>query len=170
MMLAGSYLCSGKGSLPDLLPATFLLYPHLSFPLCMDKGHKWVLVCVPLLVRTPCKSLGFQPLPYDLTVVQLLSHVQLFATPWTAAHQASLSFTISLSLFKLMSIESVIPSNCLIFCCLLLLLPSVFSSIRVFSKELALPIRRPKVGSLPLIISLKALSPNIVTLGVKASI
>ena len=82
-MLTDSYLYSGKGSLPDLLPATFLLYPHLSFPLCMDKGHKWVLVCVPFLVRTPCKSLGFGPLPHDLAVVQLLSHAQLFATPWT---------------------------------------------------------------------------------------
>ena len=73
MMLTDSYLYSAKGSFPHLLPATFLLYPHLSFPLCMDKGHKWVLVCVPLLGRTPCKSLGFGPLLYDLTVVvQLL--------------------------------------------------------------------------------------------------
>ena len=70
-------------------------------------------------------------------VVQLLSHVRLFATPWTAAHQASLSFTISQSLLKLMSIESVMPSNHLILCCPLLLLPSIFSNIRVFSNELA---------------------------------
>ena len=66
-------------------------------------------------------------------VIQL----QLFATPWTAAHQASRSFTISQSLLKLMSIESVIPSNHLILCCLLLFLPSVFPRIRVFSSELA---------------------------------
>ena len=65
--------------------------------------------------------------------VQLLSHVQLFAMPWTVAHQASLSITNSWSLLKLMSIESVIPSNHLILCCPLLLLPSIFSSIRVFS-------------------------------------
>ena len=64
--------------------------------------------------------------------VQLLSHVWLFATPWTAAPQASLSITNSLSLLKLMSIESVMPSNHLILCCPLLLLPSIFPSIRVF--------------------------------------
>ena len=77
-------------------------------------------------------------------VVQSLSHVGLLATPWTAAHQASLSFTISRSLLKLMSIESVMPSNHLILCLPLLLLPSIFPSIRVFSNELALCIRWPK--------------------------
>ena len=76
-------------------------------------------------------------------VVQLLSCVQLFATPWTAACQASLSFTISWSLLKLMFIELMMPSNHLILCCPLLLLPSVFPSIRVFSKELALRSRWP---------------------------
>ena len=65
--------------------------------------------------------------------VQWLSRVQLFATPWTAAQQDSLSITNSRSLIKLMSIESVMPPNYLIFCCLLLLLPSVFPNIRVFS-------------------------------------
>ena len=68
-----------------------------------------------------------------VVIVQLLSHVWLFANPWTAACQDSLSFTISWSLHKLMSIESVMPFNHLILCCLLLLLPSVFSSIKVFS-------------------------------------
>ena len=68
-------------------------------------------------------------------VVQLLSRVQLFATPWTAAHQASLSFAISWSLLKLMSIESVMPSKHLILCRPLLLLPSIFPSIRVFTIE-----------------------------------
>ena len=67
--------------------------------------------------------------------VQSLSRVQLFATPWTAALQASLSITNSQSLLKLMSIESVTPSNHLILCCPLLLLPSIFLSIRVFSKS-----------------------------------
>ena len=76
-------------------------------------------------------------------IVQLLSCVQLFATPSTAAHQCSLSFTISWSLFKLMSIESVMPSNHLILC-LPLLLPSVFSSVRGFSKESVLFIKWPK--------------------------
>ena len=89
----------------------------------------------------------------------ILSHlhcrysVQLFATPWTAARQASLSFTISLSLLKLMSIESVMPPHHLILCHLLLLLPSIFSSIRVFSNELALRIRWPKDWSFSFSIS-----------------
>ena len=77
-------------------------------------------------------------------VVQSLSHVQLFATPWTAAHQASLSFTITQSLPKLMSSELVMPSNHIILCHPLLLLPSIFSSIRVFSDDLVLCIRWPK--------------------------
>ena len=76
-------------------------------------------------------------------VVQSVSRVQLFVTPWTAAYQVPLSFTISQSLLKFMSFESVTLSNNLIFCCLLLL-PLVFPSIRGFSKELALPIRWPK--------------------------
>ena len=80
-------------------------------------------------------------------VVQLLSPVWLFVNPRTAACQASLSFTISQSLFKLLSIESVMPSNCLILCHPLLLLPSIFSNIRAFSNELALCIRWPKFWS-----------------------
>ena len=77
-------------------------------------------------------------------VFQSLSRVRLFATPWTAARQASLSFTISESLLKLMSIESVISSNHLILCHPLLPLASIFPSIRVFSNESALCIRWPK--------------------------
>ena len=76
-------------------------------------------------------------------VVQLLSHVQLFVTPWTVAGQASLSFTISQSLFKLMSIEPMILSNHLILCHPLLLLPSIFPNIKVFSNESAVCIRWP---------------------------
>ena len=79
--------------------------------------------------------------------VQLLSGVLLFATPWTAAHQASLSVTNSWSLLKLMSIESVMPSNHLILCHPLLLLCSIFPSIRVFSSESVLCIRWPKYWS-----------------------
>ena len=79
--------------------------------------------------------------------VQSLSHVRLFATPWTAAFQASLSITNSWSLLKLMSIESVIPSNHLVLCCPLLLPPSIFPSIRVFSNESVLLIRWPKYWS-----------------------
>ena len=89
-----------------------------------------------------------------LIVVQSLSRVQLFTTPWTAACQTSLSFTISWSLFKLVFIELVMPSNHLIFCCPRLLLPSIFSSIRVFSNESVLHIRWPKYWSLSFSISL----------------
>ena len=73
-----------------------------------------------------------------MVAVQLLSRVWLFVTPWTAAHQASLSFTITQSLLKLMSIESVTLSNHLVLCCPLLLLPLIFSSISIFSNELSL--------------------------------
>ena len=79
--------------------------------------------------------------------VQSLSHVWLFVTPWTAACQASLSITSSQSLLKLMSIESVMPSNHLILCHPLLLLPSIFPSIRVFSNESVFPIRWPNCWS-----------------------
>jgi len=80
-------------------------------------------------------------------VVQLLSHVRLFVIPWTAACQASLSFTVSRSLLKLMSIESVMPSKHLMLWCLLFLLPSVFPSIRIFANESSLRIRWPKYWS-----------------------
>ena len=76
--------------------------------------------------------------------VQSLSHVQLFATSWTAAYQASLSLTNSWNSLRLMSIESVMPSNHLILCRPLLLLPAIFPSIRVFSNESVLGIRWPK--------------------------
>ena len=82
-----------------------------------------------------------------IIVLQSLSHVQLFATPWTAARQASLSITNSWNLLKLMPIESVMPSNPLIFCHPLLLQPSIFPSIRVFSNESVLHLRCPKYWS-----------------------
>ena len=82
-----------------------------------------------------------------MVVVQLPSYVQLFATPWTAAHQASLSLTIFQSVPKFMSMESVMPSNRLILCHPLLLLPSILPSIRVFCNESALRIRWPKYWS-----------------------
>ena len=85
--------------------------------------------------------------------VQLLSHVQLFATPWTVAHQASLSITNCQSLLKLMSIEFVMPSNHLIPCSPLLLPPSIFPSIRIFSNESVLHIRWPKYWSFSFSIS-----------------
>ena len=86
--------------------------------------------------------------------VQSLSHVWLCATPWTAAHQASLSITNSRSLPKFMSIKSVMPSNHLILCCPLLLPPSIFPSIRVFSNESVLHIKWPKYWSFSFSMSL----------------
>ena len=85
--------------------------------------------------------------------VQSLSHVWLFATPWTAARQASLSITNSWNLLRLTPIELVMPSNHLILCCPLLLLPSIFPSIRIFSNKLVLCIRWPKYWSFSFSIS-----------------
>ena len=95
--------------------------------------------------------------------VKLLSNVQFFVTPWTAALQASLSITISRSLLKFMSIESVMPSNHLILCRPLLLLPSIFPSIRVFSNESALHMRWPKYWSLSLSISPSNEHPRLIS-------
>ena len=87
------------------------------------------------------------------SAVQSLSRVLLFAAPWSAAHQASLSFTSSQGSLKLKSIESVMPSNRLILCRPLLLLPSIFPNIRVFSNESVLHIRWPKYWSFSFIIN-----------------
>ena len=95
--------------------------------------------------------------------VQLLSCVQLFATPWTTARQASLSITKSRSLPKPMSIVSVMPSNHLIICRPLLFLPSIFPSIRVFSNESALRIRWPKYWSLSFNISSSNEYPGLIS-------
>ena len=93
----------------------------------------------------------------------MLSHVQLFATPWTAARQASLSITNSQGPPKLISVESVMPSNHLILCCPLLLPPSIFPSIRVFSNESALHIRWPKYWSFSFNISSSNEHPGLIS-------
>ena len=95
--------------------------------------------------------------------VQSLSHVRLFATPWTAARQASLSITNSQSPPKPTSIESVMPSNHLILCCPLLLLPPIPPSIRVFSNESALGIRWPKYWSFSFNISPSSEHPGLIS-------
>ena len=95
--------------------------------------------------------------------VQSLSHVQLFATPWITAHQASLSITISWSSLKLMSIESVMPSSHLILCCPLLLLPPNPPSIRVFSNESTLRMRWPKYWSFSLSIIPSKEHPGLIS-------
>ena len=110
-----------------------------------------VTLTPPLLAPRPifC-SLGSSPilwLSFKVYVVQLLSCVLQFVNPWTAACWSSLSFTVSWSLLRPMSIESVMPSNHLILCQPLLLLPSSFPFIRVFSSELVLHIRWPKYWS-----------------------
>ena len=109
---------------------------------------KWNMeVLVPTSTWFLCRlvTMHGEPLqPTGWAVVQLLSRARFFETPWTAAHQASLSFTISQSLLKLMPIELVMPSNHLILHHFLLILPSIFPSIRVFSSELAVRIRWPK--------------------------
>ena len=95
--------------------------------------------------------------------VHSLSHVRLFVIPWTAAHQASLSITNSQSLLKLMSIESVMPSNHLILCCPLLLPPSILPSIRVFSNESVLHIGWPKYWSFSFNISPSNEHPGMIS-------
>ena len=106
-----------------------------------------------------------QDLSFDsgLSSVQSLSHARLFATPWTAARQASLSITNSQSLPTLISIESVMPSNHLVLCHPLLLLPSIFPSIRVFSNESALRIRWPKYWSFSFSISPSNEHPGLIS-------
>ena len=94
--------------------------------------------------------------------VQSLSYVRLFATPWTAKCQASLSITSSQSLLKFMSVEFMMPSNHLILCCPLLLLASIFPSIRVFSNESALHIKWPKDWSFSFSISLSNEHPALI--------
>ena len=98
----------------------------------------------------------------QMTSVQSLSHFQILVTPWTAAHQASLSITNSRSLLKLMSIKSVMPSNHLILCRLHLLLPSIFPSIKIFSNESTLRMRWPKYWSFSFIIPSKEI-PELIS-------
>ena len=109
-----------------------------------------------------CRFYFWQTLD-QFSSVQLLSHVQLFATPWITAHQASLSITNSQSPSKPMSIESVMPCNHLILCRPLLLPPSIFPSIRVFSNESALSIRWPKYWSFSFNISPSNEHPGLIS-------
>ncbi|KAB0337235.1 hypothetical protein FD755_025686 [Muntiacus reevesi] len=102
---------------------------------------------------------------FTISSVQSLSHVRLFVTPWTAAHQASLSIINSRSLLKLMSIELVRPSNHLILCHPLLLPPSIFPSLRVFSNESALRIRWPKYWSFSFNISPSSEYSGLISFG-----
>ena len=115
-------------------------------PLGVLREILWILLHLCTFPPPPCppQLLWISFRTVEFCSVQSLSHVQPFVTPWTAAHQDSLSITNCRSLPKPMSIESVMPSNHLILCHPLLLLPSIFPSIRVFSNESALHIRWPK--------------------------
>ena len=110
--------------------------------------------------------MGIEGIYLNISSIQfssVLSHVWLFVTPWTATHQASLSITSSWSLSKLMSIVLVMPSNHLILCHPLLLLPSIFPTTRVFSNESALPIRWPKYWSFSFSISSSKEHPGLIS-------
>ena len=133
--------------LPNNVAAPLRWKPYLKLLLPIT-----LLVTFSLVPRTTSHLTGL-PWSCQFSSVQLLSCVRLFAIPWIAAHQASLSITNSQSLPRPMSIELVIPSNHLILCCPLLLLPSIFPSIRVFSKESVLCIRWPKYWSFSFSIS-----------------
>ena len=122
-------MCWSLGFLPPIKCWTKEIWSPISWGLTVHGSNRW------------WKKIFFL---HRFTVVQSLSHVWLFATPWTAGCQASLFFTISWSLLKLMSVESMMPSNHLILCHPFLFLPSNFLSSGVFSNESALRIRWPK--------------------------
>ena len=125
-------LCSDQNMIHPLVQCTLLLVTQ--------QPTFWAIRSAVLVLQHLCShNLYF-------TCFQMFRHVQLFATTWIATHQASLSFTISWNLHKLMSIESVISSNLLILCHPLIFLPSIFPSIRVFSNQLSLCIRWPNIG------------------------
>ena len=116
-------------------------------------GVRLVLLLHGFVVKQACLVLWLSKPDFSIiinlqvVVVELLSCVRIFAIPWTVARQASLSFIISQSLLEFMSVETVVPSNYLIPCHPLLLLPSIFPSIRDFSNELALLINWPSIGA-----------------------
>ena len=149
ILLHGPYLLSQCSASEEMAPEKRFLSNYYYFNSTPKDSLPWSFYTVLFFLRRyrkwfsqKAKTLRNISSASPLTTL-LFSRVQLFATPWTAARQAPLSFTISWSLLKLMSIESVMPSNYLILCHPLLL-SSVFPSIRVFSSELALCIRWPK--------------------------
>ena len=143
-----------KASQPPLLGVRASLVPDL-FPCLLFQPHK--VTIVPFLYSLLLVS------DRVFSSVKSLRRVRLFATPWTAARQASLSITNSRSLLKLMSIESVMPSNHSILCHPLILPPSIFPSIRVFSNESALCIRWPKYWSFSFNISPSNEHPGLIS-------
>ena len=130
-----------------------------------SKSGWWIISKLPF--KSILSSMFIFVVIFDYSVqfssVQSLSRVQLFATPWIAAHHASLSITISRSLLKLTPIESVMPSIHLILCCPLLLLPPISPSIRVFSNESTLRMRWPKYWSFSFSISPSSEQPGLIS-------
>ena len=122
-----------------------------------------IVACVSTLLLFTIKYYSMYPYA-QFSSVQLLSRIRLFATPWIAAHQASQSITNSQSSLKLMSIESVMPSSCLILCHSLVLLPPIPPSIRVFSNELTLRMRWPKYWSFSVSIIPSKEIPGLISL------
>ena len=141
-------------------PWVFHSFLTLSFAICQVPCAAHNMHCLICFVRQPYEGHAAKQ---ALAVIQSLSHVRLIATPWTAEHQASLSITNSRSLLKLMSIELVMPSSHLILCRPLLLLLSIFPSIRVFSNESALLIRWPKYWSFSFNISPSNEHPGLIS-------
>ena len=129
------------------------IYHRELHSICCDKPE-WKRICKGICI--------YAHICIYIAIVQSLTHFGLFATPWTAACQAYLSFTVSHSLLKLISIESVMPSNHLILCCPLLLLLSVFPDIRVFSSESVLRVRWPKYWSFSFSISPSSEYPGLI--------
>ena len=131
-----------------------LTYVSIFFRFLLLIGYHKILYIAPCCIVGPCcLSILYIVVARVLLLVQLPSCVQFSANPWTAVRQASQSFTISWSLLKLMSIESVMPSNHLLLCLPLLLLPSIFPSIRVFSNESVLCFRWPEYWSFSISLS-----------------
>ena len=135
------YICQG-----------YFIRPTIPFPSSVHKSVLYIYICISIPSLQKGSSVPFFFIPF-VAVVQSLGCVQLFATPVIAAHKASLSFIIALSLPSVMSIELVILSNHLILWCPILLLPSIIASIRVYSKESDLHIGWPKYWSFSFSIS-----------------
>ena len=136
LTLCNSMGCSPPGSSKHgIFLAGILEWVVISYSRGSSQPRDWSHI--PYVLYIAGGSLPTEYIKVQFSSVQLLNCVRLFATPWTAAHQASLSITNSQSLLKLMSIESIMLSNHFILCWPLLLLPSIFASIRVFSNELA---------------------------------
>ena len=133
-------------------------------PVCLERALVIIPVIIQIIICVYIYIYIYTHIYICISSVQSLSRVWLFATPWIAARQASLSITNSWSLPKLMSIESVMPSSHLILCRPLLLLPSISPSIRVFSKELVLCIRWPKYWSFIFSISPSNEHPGLISL------